>query len=144
MGNMTTDRQPTHTAPAGTGSFTLGPDTALHLAPDQTMTALALDEGAWRQLDRVPWFGHGRVLSIFDYRSTWTWWERHPNGEELVLVLSGSVVFHLDDGERRTVPLRAREGTLVPRGTWHRAEITRPTRMLFVTASPAETEHRDA
>ena len=144
MSGMTTYNNPTRSSQDATDSFTLGRNTVLHLAEDQTMTTFAVDDEVWRQRETVPWFGHGRVLSIFDYRSTWTWWERHMRGEELVLVLSGSVVFHLDDGELRTVALSPGEGALVPRGTWHRAEITLPTRMLFVTPAPAETEHRDA
>jgi mannose-6-phosphate isomerase-like protein (cupin superfamily) len=142
---MTTTPTPSHSIRQGTGAFTLGRDTVLHLAEDQAMTALAVDDGAWRQTETVPWFGHGRVLSIFEYRCSWTWWERHQRGEELVLVLSGSMILHLDDGEQpKSVALSAQEGALVPRGAWHRAEISGPTRMLFVTPSPAETEHRDA
>ena len=139
---MTTHRTPTPTIrPA---ACTLGWDTVLHLAPDQRMTTLTLDEEGWADLGRMPEFGDGRVLSIFDYGSTWSWWERHPHGEELVLVLSGSVRFHLDDGEPMAVALTAGEAALVPRGTWHRAEIVEPARMLFVTPAPVQTEHRDA
>ena len=86
-------------------------------------------------------------MSVFTYETSWTWWERHPVGTELVLVLSGAVVFHLqnDDGSgARSVALAEGECLLVPEGAWHRAEITSPTTMLFVTPSPALTQHRDA
>ena len=75
-------------------------------------------------------------MSVFAYETSWTWWERHPVGTELVLALSGAVVFHLqyDDGSgARSVALAEGECLLVPEGAWHRAEITRPTTMLFVT-----------
>jgi quercetin dioxygenase-like cupin family protein len=128
--------------------FTLSRDTVLHLAPapDQRMAILCVDEGRWADPDGVPEFGYGRVLSIFDYTATWNWWERHPDGEELVLVLSGSVRLHCDDGDGApaVVALAAGEGTLVPRGVWHRAEIAEPARMLFVTPAPAQTQHRAA
>ena len=68
-------------------------------------------------------------MSVFAYETSWTWWERHPVGTELVLVLSGAVVFHLqhDDGSgARSVGLAEGECLLVPEGAWHRAEITTP------------------
>jgi quercetin dioxygenase-like cupin family protein len=141
---MTTDGPPTSTVPPLAGSFTLGRRTVLHLAPDQGMAARTLDEDAWADLDGVPGFDEGRVLSVFGYESTWSWWERHPGGEELVLVLSGCVRFHFDGGEPTAVMLSGGEATLVPRGTWHRAEMVEPSRMLFVTPAPVRTEHRDA
>ncbi len=95
---MTTFRTPTRIAPSLAAAFIPGRRTVVHLAPDQGMATLSLDEEAWADLGGVPAFGDGRVLSVFDYASTWTWWERHPGGEEFVLVLSGCVRFHLDDG----------------------------------------------
>ena len=67
-------------------------------------------------------------MSVFAYESSWTWWERHPVGTEVVLVLSGAMVFHL---QTTTGPVRASVGLaegeclLVPEGVWHRAEIAR-------------------
>jgi mannose-6-phosphate isomerase-like protein (cupin superfamily) len=141
---MTTFRTPTRIAPSPAAGFIPGRRTVVHLAPDQGMATRTLDEEAWADLGGLPAFGDGRVLSVFDYESTWTWWERHPGGEELVLVLSGCVRFHLDDGAPWVVALSGGEATLVPRGTWHRAEIAEPSRMLFVTPAPVQTEHRDA
>jgi quercetin dioxygenase-like cupin family protein len=127
------------------GAFTPGRETVLHVAPDQRMAVLTLDAEAWTHLDGVPEFADGRVLSVFDYEATWSWWERHPAGEELVLVLSGSVRFHVaGDDEPTVVVLSAGEATLVPRGAWHRAEIVEPARILFVTPAPVQTEHRGA
>jgi quercetin dioxygenase-like cupin family protein len=123
----------------------LGRDTALHCAADQSMHALAIDDRTWAERSAVPAFRDGRILSVFDYTSTWTWWERHPAGEEYVHVLAGAVVFHVEDETgRRSVELRAGRGLVVPRGTWHRAEISAPVSMLFLTPTPASTEHRDA
>ena len=125
--------------------FTLDRRTVLHLAPDQSMSVSAVDERVWARPDTIPELRDGRIMSVFAYESTWTWWERHPVGTELVLVLSGAAVFHLRDGANdRSPKLGAGECLLVPEGVWHRAEVTVPTTVLFVTPSPARTEHRDA
>ena len=125
--------------------FTLDRRTVLHLAPDQSMSVTAVDERVWAHPDTIPELRDGRIMSVFAYESTWTWWERHPLGAELVLVLSGAAVFHLrDDGGDHSTSLATGECVLVPEMVWHRAEVAQPTTMLFVTPSPARTEHRDA
>jgi mannose-6-phosphate isomerase-like protein (cupin superfamily) len=123
--------------------FVLGRDTLLHLAPDQAMRRFRLGAGAWSHMAEVAEFGDGRIMSIFEYDSSWTWWERHPVGEELVHLLFGETAFHLDGDEETVIVLRAGQSLIVPQGAWHRAEIFRPTSMLFVTPTPALTEHRD-
>lgn len=126
-------------------TFTLDRCTVLHVAPDQSMSILAVDADSWGRGDTITELQDGRIMSVFAYESTWTWWERHPLGTELVLVLSGAAVFHLTDGSgERSAELAAGECLLVPEGVWHRAEITTPTTILFVTPAPARTEHRDA
>ena len=71
--------------------------------------------------------------------------ERHPAGDELVCLLSGGTTVVLDHGGREeSVELtRAGEYVVIPKGTWHIARTSQPTRLLFVT--PGEgTEHRPA
>jgi mannose-6-phosphate isomerase-like protein (cupin superfamily) len=122
--------------------FTLSHRTVLHLASDLSATALLLNERAWACAADVPHFKDGRVLSVFRYDSTWTWWERHPVGVELVSVLSGTVAFRLDDARSTKAVLGAGQSMLVPEGVWHTAEIVAPASMLFVTPLPGRTEHR--
>jgi mannose-6-phosphate isomerase-like protein (cupin superfamily) len=66
----------------------------------------------------------------------------HPHGEEVLLMLSGaiSMVFDQPGGETR-VPLEAGKACVVPRGTWHRAIVHTPGRMLGITYGRG-TEHR--
>jgi mannose-6-phosphate isomerase-like protein (cupin superfamily) len=117
----------------------------IHLATDQSMALLATGADIWRRPDEVAEFGHGRVLSVFDYTAPWDYWERHPVGVEFVRVISGSVVFHVDEGSGpRPVGLATGQSLLVPEGAWHRAEMDEPASMLFVTPTPALTEHRPA
>lgn len=127
------------------GPFTLDRRTVLSVAPDPALSALSVDEESWTRAGALPELRDGRIMSIFAYETSWTWWERHPVGTEFVLVLAGAAVFHLCDGaEDRSVELAAGECLLVREMVWHRADVTAPTSMLFLTPSPARTEHRDA
>ena len=129
----------------GASTFTLNRHRVLHVAPDQSMSTLSVEEDSWAHGDTTAELRDGRIMSVFSYESSWTWWERHPVGTELVLALAGSVVFRLGDGsDARSASLAAGEGLLVPEGVWHRAEFTAPATLLFVTPTPALTEHRDA
>jgi quercetin dioxygenase-like cupin family protein len=86
-----------------------------------------------------------RLVSQFSFDTDWPSWERHPAGEEFVLLLEGSVEFVLEiDGKHKRVALsQPGEYVLVPKNTWHTAKVRQPTRMLFIT--PGEgTENRPA
>jgi hypothetical protein len=68
--------------------------------------------------------------------------EMHPRGDEILILLSGSVDVVLEalGGERR-IPLRGRGACIVPRGVWHGQIVHAPSVMMFIT--PGEgTEHR--
>ena len=86
----------------------------------------------------------GRLLvSSFSFDSNWSTWEAHPAGDELVCLLSGDVTLVLDrNGTEEAVRLRAPGSfVIVPRGTWHTARTSVPSRMLFVTPGE-ETQNR--
>jgi mannose-6-phosphate isomerase-like protein (cupin superfamily) len=128
-------------------TFILDRHTVLHLAPDQSASTVPVDESYWAHREETTELREGRIISVFSYEVSWTWWERHPVGAEFVLVLSGAAVFHLQQGEGsgcRSVARAEGECLLIPEGAWHRVEITTPSSMLFVTPSPAFTQHRDA
>ena len=66
----------------------------------------------------------------------------HPNGDEFVYLLSGSIELLLehDDGIR-ALAIADRGAVVVPRGVWHTARVHAPSRMLHVTLG-AGTETR--
>lgn len=122
---------------------------ALHLASDGTIVPLAVSEDYWAHRADQPELRDGTVLSVFDYDGRGPTWERHPGGDEVVYVVQGSVVLALEppeehDGPARRTELAAGECGLVPQGWWHRAEMDGPAVVLFVTPTPARTEHRPA
>jgi mannose-6-phosphate isomerase-like protein (cupin superfamily) len=67
-------------------------------------------------------------------------WERHPVGDEIVMVVDGATTMFLmvDDAEH-AVDLGPGEMLVVPQGTWHRFET--PERVEVLTVTPQPTEH---
>jgi mannose-6-phosphate isomerase-like protein (cupin superfamily) len=94
---------------------------------------------------RMPDVERGRLVTIGESTESWSNWEMHPQGEELIVLLEGRVDFVLDEGgSERVITLdRAGRSLVIPRGTWHTARVSAPARMLFVTAG-AGTQHRVA
>jgi quercetin dioxygenase-like cupin family protein len=123
----------------------LGPGAVIHLADDLVVTAAAVDAAFWnRSATTRPELIEGRILSVFDYTTTWSWWERHPAGDELVYLISGDIELLLDDpAGARTLALQPGQAAIVPAGAWHRAVVLSPSQLMFVTPTPARTEHRE-
>jgi uncharacterized cupin superfamily protein len=84
----------------------------------------------------------GRLVCTVPQEATWDTWERHPAGDELVVLLSGRVdVFQEVDGEHRVVELRPGQALVNPAGVWHTADVHEPGEGLFITPGRG-TEHR--
>jgi quercetin dioxygenase-like cupin family protein len=84
----------------------------------------------------------GRMVTMFPQTESWTSWERHPAGEELVLLLSGHVDLIQElDGEEHRIELHAGDGVLNPTGVWHTADVHEPGDALFITPGLG-TEHK--
>jgi mannose-6-phosphate isomerase-like protein (cupin superfamily) len=76
----------------------------------------------------------GRLVCLLAQDATWATWERHPAGEEVVVLLSGRVdLIQEIDGAERVVPLEPGEAVVNPPGVWHRAVVHEPGRALFIT-----------
>ncbi len=76
----------------------------------------------------------GRLVCIVEQEATWSTWERHPAGEELVVLLSGRVdLIQEVDGAEHVVALEAGQAVVNPPGVWHTAVVHEPGAALFVT-----------
>jgi len=119
--------------------------TYVHLDEAGAATPIPVTDSFWPDLSggRTPQLEQGRLVTAFSFDKDWDSWEMHPEGEEVVLLLSGSVDFILDQGGKEsTVALREPGAfVIVPRGAWHRARPHAPTSMLFITAGRG-TRHR--
>lgn len=133
--------------PEGNGPFPLeqhpahlGTDTSTHPQPAFT------GEMAW-------YMGYGerhgadgpggRLLAMHTFTESWTSWEVHPLGTEVVLVTAGRVRLHQEtEGVATAIELAAGEYAINPPGVWHTADVLEgPATAVFVTCG-AGTEHR--
>src|SRR4051812_918610 len=74
------------------------------------------------------------LIAEFQFTSDWPTWEMHPNGDEFVYLLSGSVELLLEQAAAvKSLPLLGAGAVIVPRGVWHTAKVHAPSRMLHVT-----------
>lgn len=127
-----------------TGPFQ-GLETYLHLGPEGTSIPLEVDDAFWGKLSTGGFdhLGPGRLVSTYEFSEDWASWEQHPAGEEVVVLISGALEFVLEtaDGERKIALKQPGQFLLVPRGTWHTANVTDSATVLFIT--PGEgTGHR--
>ena len=78
----------------------------------------------------------GRLVSMHRFTESWDSWEMHPEGEEVVLCLSGQItlVQEMADGSAATVTIGAGEFAINPPGCWHTADIEGEATALFITA----------
>ena len=85
----------------------------------------------------------GRLVSQYTFTESWTSWELHPAGDEVVICTAGSLVLVQEFGEGRVAetPLAAGEYAINPAGVWHTANVPESATAIFIT--PGEgTQHR--
>lgn len=68
-------------------------------------------------------------------------WERHPNGDEVVMVIDGvTTIVLLNHGVEERFSLVEQELIVIPKGIWHRFEKSEQLKVMTITPQP--TEHR--
>jgi mannose-6-phosphate isomerase-like protein (cupin superfamily) len=110
--------------------------TLVVVGPQHTAIPVAVTPTIFRELDqRFDNFKDRLAVSCFEFDSDWPTWEMHPAGDEIVCLLSGDVTMVIDrNGVEEAVRLREQGAfVIVPKGTWHTARTSVPTKMLFVT-----------
>lgn len=77
----------------------------------------------------------GRLVSLHSFSEPWDSSEMHPQGDELVICVSGRIALIQEiDGKDRRVTLTAGEAVINPRGVWHTADVDESATALFITA----------
>ncbi|HEU4602319.1 MAG TPA: hypothetical protein VFS24_10140, partial [Steroidobacteraceae bacterium] len=112
--------------------------TYLRLRNDATVEKLTVDESFWERIStgKLGSFHHEYLVTAYRFDADWKSWEMHPNGDEIVCLISGAVRFVLEteSGNQITKLNQAGQFAFVPKGTWHTAKVDAPSHMLFITA----------
>ena len=68
--------------------------------------------------------------------------EMHPDGDELIFLISGRFdLYAEEDGVETVTPVSAGQAVIVPKGVWHRLDIKEPCQIVVMTPGPGG-EHR--
>lgn len=116
----------------------LSPDMALHALP---FTGAEFYESLDAHFGD---FSRHVLVSCHTFNEAWPTWECHPNGDECVILMSGSATLTLlqDGAEHTTTMDEPGQYLIVPRGAWHTAIAADNATMLFITAGEG-TENRE-
>lgn len=119
----------------------------IHLSDEQRVRSLRANAALWERLKSDRGLRAGRLLGVHTVRTNddvhASQWERHPNGDEVLCVVSGriDVVLQEPSGER-LIPLEPQTGFIVPQGVWHRLLVKEPA-VLVGVARHEDTQLRD-
>jgi len=121
-------------------AYPLGPWFA-HLAGDADCLPVEVDAAFWESgVGALP---PGRLVSMFETAEDWKVWECHPQGEELIVQISGELELVLErDSGLEHLRLRAGEFAVVPRGVWHTANVIDAGKAIYITPGKG-TGHRE-
>ncbi|MES2623721.1 MAG: cupin domain-containing protein [Pseudomonadota bacterium] len=112
--------------------------THLRLKPDGRAEPLTVSPAFWPDIiaGKLGTFHNEYLVTTANFTENWTSWEIHPNGDEIVILMSGAMDFILDtpDGEQMCSVRNAGEYIFVTKGVWHTANVVKPSTMLFITA----------
>ena len=116
-----------------TKSFALGRN-YIHLADGGTSAQVPVGPDFWQRIGERRELHEGRLLTFFHLGPGNVHWERHPAGDEILILLSGATALLVEeDGKQRRVRLKAGEAFIVPRGLWHAFDVSEPGDLLAIT-----------
>lgn len=106
------------------------------------VTPLPVGPDFWQTIGSNPAAG-GTLVTLGSGQGDWPDWEMHPSGEEVLVLLEGSLRLWFEHPDGRIEGHDPRPGAtiIVPRGVWHRAERQWGVKMLFMTYG-AGTTHK--
>ncbi len=67
--------------------------------------------------------------------------ELHPDGDEIIYVISGSLMVRGESAPDAPVTVKAGELCIVPKGEWHKVELLEETQIIHLTPGP-NGDHR--
>ncbi len=114
-------------------------DNCIYLAQDGAMRCYAKTAEFFRSAGRNPELKDGRTLALYHVNGPhdvhYPVWEMHPQGDELLILVSGALSVEFRGGETaRTAPLSPQAACIVPAGVWHRLIVHEPSVLIAITA----------
>jgi mannose-6-phosphate isomerase-like protein (cupin superfamily) len=100
----------------------------------------AFDDSLYARIEQhYNGFKDHQLVSCHSFSEDWSNWEIHPNGDEVLMLLSGKVTLVLGQEAKQRGLALAQPGTyvIVPKNTWHTARTDVETKMLFITSGEA-------
>jgi mannose-6-phosphate isomerase-like protein (cupin superfamily) len=123
-------------------------ETYLHLERGRA-EAMPVDERFWERVISGQQPLPGWLVASFEFPSAICAGgaghsERHPNGDEIHVCVSGAMAAVLEhDKSDEVIEFAAGQTCLIPRGTWHHLVPRKPSRIVSLTFGEG-TEHRPA
>jgi hypothetical protein len=117
--------------------------TYVHFRDGGSAETIPVTDRFWSDLTTGKLALDGGLVTLSRQSEDWPMWEMHPQGEELVVLVSGSVELVVErNGQELRQTLNAPgQAWLNLRGDWHRAIVHQPSVLLFITYGTG-TEHR--
>lgn len=101
----------------------------LALTPDLSV----LKDNTWGPFNRFPGFTFSVMPMSRDELHDG---EMHPDGDEIVYVLSGRIEIALEAGSGRPIQVSAGEGVIIPKGVWHKVRVLELGELVTVSPGP--------
>jgi quercetin dioxygenase-like cupin family protein len=85
----------------------------------------------------------GRLVTMHSFSQSWSSWEMHPEGSEVVLCTHGAITIVQELADRSCVKVVLGPGdyAINAPGVWHTADVTGEATAVFITAGLG-TQHR--
>ncbi len=118
--------------------------TYIHLHDGPKADPIPVGADFWAQIGDRADLNHGRLVTMFHQRrGSWSRAEMHPEGDEILFLVSGEMDLILDSGvNERRIEFRAGNAVIVPQGVWHTADVIAEGDLLAITRG-AGTQHRE-
>ena len=62
--------------------------------------------------------------------------EMHPDGDEAIYLISGSLEVTLDLEQEQLIALSPGEGVVIPKGIWHKVHVVKPAEIVTISPGP--------
>ena len=115
----------------------------IHLENNGNMIGLLVDENFWSEASSRGDLQSGRLMGVLKIDTGPSHWEIHPDGDELLYLLSGSMDVVIEsEGKNEVITLPSFSSCIVPKATWHQTIAREPSSLLFITPGK-DTQHRE-